>query len=65
MDRKSPYGTYGPKQYSIVLITSQSIWNKSYKFIARGLVTERIFSLDFKQGLINLKQMLSNRPFKL
>jgi hypothetical protein len=38
---------YGPKQYSIVLITSQSIWNKSYKFIARGLMTERIFSLVF------------------
>jgi hypothetical protein len=28
-----------------VLITSLSIGNKSYKFIARGLVTERIFSL--------------------
>jgi hypothetical protein len=28
-----------------VLITSQLIGNKSYKFIARGLVTERIFSL--------------------
>jgi hypothetical protein len=29
------------------LITSQLIGNKSYKFIARGLVTERIFSLVF------------------
>jgi hypothetical protein len=30
---------------SLVLITNQSIGNKSYKFIAGGLVTERIFSL--------------------
>jgi hypothetical protein len=29
----------------LTLITSQSIGNKSYKFIAGGLVTERIFSL--------------------
>jgi hypothetical protein len=38
---------YGPYKCSssLVLITSLSIGNKSYKFIARGLVTERIFSL--------------------
>jgi hypothetical protein len=35
-----------------ILITSQSIWNKSYKFIVRGLVNERIFSFVlFKKDL--------------
>jgi hypothetical protein len=38
---------YGPK----VLIRSQSIENKSYNFIARGLVTERIFSLVYTKEL--------------
>jgi hypothetical protein len=39
---------YGPKQCSIVLITihkSVNLQLVSDKFIARGLVTERIFSL--------------------
>jgi hypothetical protein len=53
---------YGPKQCSIVLI-SQSIWNKSDKFIARGLVTERSFSLVFciSHTIAILKNKLNNK----